>query len=59
MSAYTKTWGLAVELKSNPDGLNRIGNLAFTRSDAESYRDKWNQWHPSNPVVVINLKSEG
>lgn len=59
MSAYTKTWGLAVELKSNPEGLNRIGNLAFTRSDAESYRDKWNQWHPSNPVVVVNLKSEG
>jgi len=59
MSAYTKSWGLAVELKSNPDGLNRIGNLAFTRSDAESYRDILNRIHPSNPVVVINLKSEG
>lgn len=58
MSAYLKNWGLAVEMKSNPDGLNRIGNLAFTRSEAESYRDKWNKLYTSNPVVVINLKAE-
>ena len=58
MSAYTKTWGLAVERKFNPDGLERIGNLAFTRSDAESYRDKWNRLYPSNPVAVINLEAE-
>jgi hypothetical protein len=59
MSAYSKAWGLAVELKSNPEGLNRIGNVAFTRSDAETMRDKWNRLYPSNPVMVINLKSEG
>ena len=59
MSAYIKSWGLAVELKSNPEGLNRIGNVAFTRLEAESMRDKWNRLHPSNPVMVINLKSEG
>lgn len=57
MSAYTKTWGLAVERKFNPDGLERIGNVAFTRLDAESMRDKWNRLHPSNPVMVINLKA--
>ena len=59
MSAYTKNWGLAVELKSNPEGLNRIGSVAFTRWDAESMRDKWNRLYPSNPVFVVNLKSEG
>jgi hypothetical protein len=59
MSAYIKSWGLAVKLKRNPDGLNRIGNVAFTRSDAESVRDQWNRLHPSNPVFVVNLKSEG
>lgn len=58
MSAYTKNWGLAVERKFNPDGLERIGNLAFTRSEAETLRDKWNKLYPSNPVVVINLKAE-
>ena len=58
MSAYLKNWGLAVALKSNPDGLNLIGNFAFTRSEAESYRDKWNRLYTSNPVVVINLKAE-
>ena len=59
MSAYIKAWGLAVELKSNPDGLNRIGNVAFTLSEAESMRDNWNRLHPSNPIFVVNLKSEG
>ncbi len=58
MSDYLKTWGLAVERKFNPDGLERIGNLAFTRSEAESYRDKWNRLYPTNPVAVINLKAE-
>lgn len=58
MTAYTKAWGLAVERKGNPDGLERIGKYCFTREKAESLRDQMMQISSCRPVFVINLNAE-
>ena len=55
MSAYLKQWGLAL---SGDHGLSRVGNLSFTRGEAESLRDKWNKLYPAKPLLVINLNAE-
>ena len=55
MSAYVKQWGLAL---SGDYGLSRVGNLQFTRNEAERLRDKWNALYPAKPLLVVNLKGE-
>lgn len=58
MTAYTKSFGLAVERKGNPDGLERIGKYAFTREKAENLRDQMMKFDSCRPVYVINLNAE-
>ena len=56
MGMNLKQWGLATESEY---GLNRIGQLAFTREKAEQLRDAWAKLYPNaKPVHVINLRAE-
>ena len=55
MSAYIKQWGLAL---SGEHGLSRVGNMQFTRNEAERLRDKWNNLYPAKPLLVVNLIAE-
>lgn len=56
MGMNLKHWGLATE---NEYSLNRVGKLAFTRSEAERLRDQWAVMYPNaKPLFVVNLKAE-
>ena len=56
MGMNVNQWGLATESEY---GLNRIGNLAFTREQAEKLREQWAKAYPNaKPVHVINLNAE-
>lgn len=55
MGMNLKQWGLARE---GDYQLSRIGQLVFTKEEAEKLRDKWNKLFPDNPILVVNLRAE-